>query len=165
MVYLPIQVYLPLFAMTMVALVVLFVPRENFGKLFWLGLIWGFLANIFFVLIFSKWFGLFEWRHVYPFRFLNQSVWVSFAWILTIIFFLNHLPEGKIWYRYPVYLLAFSVASAALDKVFYQIGLLHYFHWNPFYRFLVALIWFHGTKMHYHYWIRLKRLREKVGAK
>jgi len=148
---LPLQAYLPLFASTMLGLVVLFVPRKRFAELFWLGLVWGFFANIIFVLVFSELLGLFKWQHVYPFRFLGQSIWTIFSWILTQIFYLNFIPEGDKWYRFPAYLLGFSVASAALDKVFYQLGLLNYIHWNPFFRFLVALVWFYGAYLHYKY--------------
>lgn len=135
----------------MVLLVVFFVPRPQFPELFWFGLLWGFLGTIAFESIFGKVLGLFNWQHIAPFEFLGQSLWVCLAWIFSIIFYLSNLPETRGWFYYLVYLLAFSIASAALDKVFYQVGLLNYLHWNPFYRFLVALVWFHGAYLHYKF--------------
>ncbi|TCL76406.1 hypothetical protein EDC14_1002165 [Hydrogenispora ethanolica] len=70
------------------------------------------------------------------------------AYIATMIYF-YFLPKQKEWYVLPLYIAMFSFISAALDAVYHQMGLLVYFHWNPFLRFLAALGWFSLATVHY----------------
>jgi hypothetical protein len=135
----------------MLLLTIIFVPKDKFKSLFWLSFLWGFLVSIAFVLITSGLLNLLQWRHTMPFSFYGTPVWLNVAWLLSIMLYLYFLPTQKEWYYFAVYLFGFAFASAILDKVFHQIGLLQYIHWNPFFRFLVALGWFYGTAYHFNY--------------
>lgn len=151
MIGLPIEIYYPAFTFLMLFLTIIFVPKNKFKSLFWLSLIWGFLFSIFFVFVFGGLLNLLQWRHAEPFSFYGAPVWLNVAWLLAIMIYLYFLPTQKEWYYFASYLLGFAFASAILDKIFNQIGLLDYIHWNPFYRFLVALFWFYGAACHRNY--------------
>ncbi len=144
----PIEYYYPIFSFFMFSLAYLLIPREKFTNLFWFGLIWGFLFNIIFNLIFGSLFNLFRYQHTEAFSFLGSPLWINFAWIFAVMLYLYYLPQETKWYLFPLYIFTFSVASAALDLVFNQTGMLTYANWNPFYRFIFALIWFYGLTLH-----------------
>ncbi len=147
---LPIKIYYPLFTFLMLFLTIIFVPKDKIKTLFWLSFIWGFLGSIFYVFIFSELFYLLKWQHAYPFSFYGTPVWLNVAWLLSIMLYLYFLPIQKEWYYFASYLFGFSLASAILDKIFNQIGLLQYIHWNPFFRFIIALGWFYGAAYHHN---------------
>ena len=151
----PIEYYYPVFSGFMLFLTLVFVPRNQFKSLFWLGLIWGFLGSMIVGTIFGQIFKMFRWEYAMPFLFFGHPTWINLAWLLAIILYLYYLPTQKEWYFLAVYVIGFAVASATLDTIFHQIGLFHYLHWSPFYRFLVALAWFYGAACHHNY------LREK----
>lgn len=144
----PVEYYYPIFSVFMFALAYLLIPREKFTNLFWYGLIWGFLFSIIYVLIFGNLFNLFRYQHTEPFTFLGSPLWLNFAWIFAVMLYLHYLPQETVWYLFPLYILSFSIASAALDMVFNKTGMLEYINWNPFYRFILMLIWFYGLKVH-----------------
>lgn len=147
----PIGVYYPVFTFLMLFLTIIFIPKHKFKALFWISFIWGFLFSIFFVFIFSGMLNLLKWQHTMPFAFYGSPVWLNVAWLLSIMLYLYFLPAQKEWYFFTSYLLGFAFASAVLDTIFNQIGLLEYIHWNPFYRFIVALFWFYGAAYHHNY--------------
>jgi hypothetical protein len=147
----PVEFFYPIFTFLMLLLTMLFVPRKEFKSLFWLSFIWGFGVSIFFVLIFSELLNLLKWRYAFPFTFYGSPVWLNIAWLFSIMIFLYYLPTQKEWYYFTIYLFGFAFASAILDQIFMQIGLLEYIHWNPICRFFVALAWFYGAAFHHHF--------------
>ncbi len=154
----PVEYYYPALAFVLLALVVLFVPKEEYKKLFWISFLWGYLGSKIFVLVFGELIQLFKWKQAMPFEFLGAPHWLVLGWGLALILFFYFIPKSEEWYAFPVYLLIFSISSAALDKIFHNAGLLEYIHWNPFYRFVVALIWFYGAARHYDYLVSRGRL-------
>ena len=64
------------------------------------------------------------------------------------MFFLRFIPTREVWYVYPVYIFVFIFASLALERIFYQIGLVHYTGWNPFDRFIASTFVFFGAAWH-----------------
>ncbi|HBE77142.1 MAG TPA: hypothetical protein DDW65_05090 [Firmicutes bacterium] len=147
----PIEYYYPALALLLLGLVVLFVPRAEFRKLFWLAFLWGYVGSKIFIVIISDFFHLIKWKHAMPFEFLGAPHWLVFGWGLSMMIYFSCLPKSKVWYAFPTYLFIFALASAALDKIFNNLGLLEYVHWNPFYRFILAAIWFYGAAWHYNY--------------
>jgi len=145
----PKEFYYPLCAVLLFGLALALVPKDKFKPLFWYGLVWGFFAGYFFVWIFGTWLKLFEYQFAEPFKVFGVCLWLAFAWIPAIMVYLHFLPLSKLWYAFPLYLLIFALASASLDEVFHQAGLLKYDFWNPFVRFMVAVFWFWGAKIHY----------------
>lgn len=133
----PVELNYPLFALFLVLLVVLFVKKDRFIPLFWPSFIWGFLADVVFVMFFGRWLGLFQWVRTLPFDFYGSPVWVNFAWILAMMLFFNFLPKRNGGYVRPLYFFAFAL----IDQVFYHIGLLKYIRWSPFWRFATVLVW------------------------
>lgn len=101
---------------------------------------------------------LFEWQHTMPFNFYGHPTWINVAWLLSIMLYLHFLPTQKEWYYFASYLFGFATASAVIDKIFNQIGMLQYSHWNPLYRFFIALIWFYGAAYHYDYMRKKEKL-------
>lgn len=154
----PIEYYYPALAFLLLILVVLFIPKAEFKKLFWLSFLWGYLGSKVFVFILSELFKLFIWKKAMPFVFLGVPHWLVLGWALSMMLYLYFLPKSKEWYAFPAYLFCFSLASAALDQIFHNTGLLEYIHWNPFCRFLVALPWFYGASRHYRYLVSKGRL-------
>jgi hypothetical protein len=138
----------PFFALFLLVLTIVYVPKQKFGSLFWVSLVWGFFFSIIFNLIFGEWLHLFHWEHAYPFIFLGSPIWLSIAWLAAIMFYLRFIPTREVWYVFPVYLLVFVFASLALETIFNQAGLFFYTGWNPFYRFLASLILFYGAAWH-----------------
>lgn len=145
----PLNLYYPIFMLVMVAMVVLFIPREHYRHLFWISLFWGFIVCHIFIFCFGGIFQLFRWVHSFPFNFLGAPFFIKTAWLFAMMVYLYFLPKRKEWYVLPLYILMFSFVSAALDQIFHQMGLLVYKHWNPWYRFLVAIGWFFSATLHY----------------
>ncbi len=145
----PIDWYYIVIAFLMWGLALFLIPKEKYKPLFWYGLIWGYLAGSIFAWIFGQWLHCYEYKLVEPFRPFYTNIWLNFAWIPTIMIYLFYLPTSNLWYIYPLYLITFSLASAGLDDIFHQAGLLKYYHWNLFIRFIISLIWFWGVKVHY----------------
>lgn len=147
----PIELYYPALTFLLWFLVLSLVPKEQVRKLFWLSLLWGYLGSKAFAFLVGDIFHLFAWKHAMPFKFLGAPHWLVMGWIFAIMLYLYFMPKTKEWYAFPAYLFAFSLASAALDQIYHNLGLLEYIHWNPFWRFLVALGWFYGVARHYQY--------------
>ncbi len=154
----PVEYYYPALAFLLLVLVVLFVPREEFRKLFWLAFFWGYIMSKFFAIIIGSILHLYQWKHDMPFEFLGAPHWLVFGWGLALMLYFNFMPKAKEWYAFPIYLLIFSLSSAALDQIFHNAGLLEYIHWNPFYRFMFAIAWFYGAAWHYNYLVSRGRL-------
>ena len=144
-----IEFYYPLCAVFIFVLALVLVPKDQLKPLFWYGLVWGFLAGYIFAWIFGTGLKLFEYQFAEPFKVFGVCLWLSFAWIPAIMIYLYYLPSSELWYAFPLYLLIFALASASLDEVFHGSGLLKYHFWNPFFRFIVAVFWFWGAKVHY----------------
>jgi hypothetical protein len=140
--WIPREVYYPLLALFMWVFALVLIPRDRFKPLLFYGLVWGFLAGFLFAWIFKAGLHLMEFKLVEPFSVFGVNLWISFAWIPAIMVFLYHLPSSKRWYFFPVYLLIFALASASIDKLFHGMGLLKYNFWNPWFRFIVAILWF-----------------------
>ncbi len=153
---LPIELYYPAFSLFMMFLAIVFVPREKFKSFFWIGLLWGYVFSILASFLGNN-LNLFRWEHIQPFGFLTSVQWLDLAWIFAVILFLYYIPEDPGWYVYPVYLIIFSIASAALDMVFHELGLLTYVNWSPIWRFILAFIWFYGATLHYNYQLKKRR--------
>lgn len=145
----PIGWYYPVFVFFMMAFVVLFIPKERYRALFWISLFWGFFVCHIFILIFGGLFHLFQWAHAKPFVFLDAPLFIKTAWLLAMMVYFYFLPRRREWYVTSLYIFMFSFISAALDDIFHQIGLLTYYHWNPWYRFFLALVWFSIATIHY----------------
>lgn len=148
---LPIEMYYPALAFLLWALVVSLIPKEQIKRLFWLSFLWGYLGSKAFVFLISEVFRLYAWKRAMPFKFLGAPHWLVLGWAFALMLYFYFMPETKERYAFPAYLFAFSLASAALDQIFHQIGLLEYIHWNPFYRFILAMAWLYGAARHYRY--------------
>ncbi len=147
----PVEYYYPILALLLLVLVIIFVPKEEFRKLFWLSFLWGYLGSKIFAIVIGELLHLYRWRHAEPFEFLGAPHWLVLGWGLAMMLYFYLLPASKERYAFPIYLLIFTMASTAIDWIFHSAGLLQYFHWNPGYRFLLALAWFYGAARHYRY--------------
>ena len=153
----PVEYYQPALAFLLLGLVVIFVPKEEFRKLFWLAFLWGYIGSKIFVVILDL-LNFTKWEYIIPFEFLGVPHWLVFGWGLTMILFFSFMPKSKEWYAFPSYLFIFALASAALDNIFHNAGLLVYIHWNPCYRLVLTYLWFYGAARHYNYLVSKGRL-------
>jgi hypothetical protein len=133
----------------MFVFVVLFIPKERYRSLFWLSLLWGFFVCHLSIIAFSGLFHLFRWEHAEPFVFIDAPIFIKTAWLLAMMIYFYFLPRRREWYVIPLYIFMFSFLGAAIDDIFHQIGLLTYYHWNPWFRFFLGLIWFSSATIHY----------------
>jgi len=156
----PLELYTPVFAFFLLILLLTFVPKENFKKLFWFGLIWGYLGASVTAFFLSTVLNLFNYERIMPFIMFGSPLWLTFAWIPAIMLYLHFLPTRKEWYVFPLYLAAFSAAGMEIDGVLNRSGLLIYNHWTPFYRFLLSLGWFYLTTLHYRRWYPVERKKD-----
>lgn len=154
----PVEIYYPALAFVLWGLVLSLIPKAEIKRLFWLSLIWGYLGSKGFIIVFSGLLNLFQWKHAMPFVFLGAPHWLVLGWIFAIMLFLYFLPKTREWYVFALYVLAFSLSSAALDKIYNQAGLLEYIHWSPWYRFLIAMTWFYGAARHHDYLVAKGKL-------
>lgn len=154
----PIEFYYPALPFLLWGLVLSFIPKAEIRRLFWLSFLWGYLGSKTFAVILTTLFHLVRWKHAMPFQFLGVPHWLVLGWAFALMLYFYFLPKTKEWYAFPTYLFAFALASAALDRIFNQAGLLEYIHWNPFYRFILALAWFYGAARHYNYLVDRGRL-------
>lgn len=157
----PVELYYPLLAVFMWLFALVLIPKDKLKTLFWYGLVWGFLAGKLMGFVCGAWLNLYAYQLVEPFKFLGGSLWLSFAWIPAIMIYLYYLPMNELKYTFPLYLLAFALASAGIDEVFHAAGLLNYNFWNPFFRFIIAIFWFWGVKVHYNLTSKAFQNREK----
>lgn len=148
----PLELYPPTFAFFLLVLLLTFVPKEKYKELFWFGLIWGYLGSTVLVFFFSTVFKLFHYERVMPTITFGGPLWLTFAWIPTIMLYLHYLPTRKEWYVFPLYLVAFSVAGTEVERIFNRCGYLVYSHWSPVYRFFLSLVWFYLVALHYRHW-------------
>ena len=146
----PVGLYYLIIAFLMWGLALVLIPKEKFKPLFWYGLIWGYLAGHIFAWIFGVGLHCYEYKLIKPFRPFYANAWLNFAWIPAIMIYLFHLPTSNLWYVYPLYLVTFSLASASIDDIFHEAGLLKYYHWSSLIRFIITLTWFWGVKVHYN---------------
>jgi hypothetical protein len=145
------EIYSPVIVLLTVLLVYVWVPRQKFSELFWYGLFGGFLSNAVFLLCLGECFHLFEWEKVYPFRFLGYSLWDDVFMIFLVIFFVCFLPPRQHWTELITYIIVFGIIQSMHNEVFRQLGLLKYYHWNAWYRFLLGVIWFSAITGLYFY--------------
>lgn len=149
----PIEYNYPILALLLFGIVLSFIPKEEVRRLFWISFLWGYLESKLSVFIFSKIFKCYQYRYAMPFEFLGAPHWLVLGWTFTLMIYFYFLPKTKEWYAFPIYLFAFTLTSTALDKIMNQIGLLEYINWNPFYRFIIALLLFYAAARHYRYLI------------
>lgn len=158
MTLMPVEFYYPALAFVLWGLVLSLIPKADIKKLFWLSLVWGYLGTKIFIIFFSVLLNLFQWKHTMPFVFLGTPHWLALGWIFAMMLFLYFLPKTSQWYVLALYIFTFSLASAALDTIFHQAGLLEYIHWSPWCRFLIAGIWFFGSYRHHDYLVERGKL-------
>ena len=154
----PIEYNYIILALLLFGLVLSFIPKEEVRRLFWLSFLWGYLESKVSVFILTKLLKFYRYRYAMPFQFLGTPHWLVLGWTFTLMIYFYFLPKTKQWYAFPLYLFAFAMTSTALDKIMNQIGLLEYIHWNPFYRFILAMLLFYLAARHYRYLVEKKGL-------
>ncbi|HEY8464058.1 MAG TPA: hypothetical protein VIM29_08595 [Bacillota bacterium] len=123
------------------------IPRKTIRKLFGYSLVWGYLGSIVFIKIFDH--GLlnfFHWVEADPLVFIESPFLINLAWVPAIMIYLYFIPKPR--HLFYLYFLSVCLVSAGLDEIFHQLGLLRYIFWNPFARFIVAVIWLYGATWH-----------------
>jgi hypothetical protein len=140
----------PIFALLILSLTLLFVPRQEIKKLFWFSLLWGSTADIVLILLF-RCLHLYQYLKLSPYDFFGAPMWLPLAWSPAVILYIYFFPARKEWYYIIFYITAFAVIGTAIGMFFTQIGLLKEIHWHPLLRFPVQFIWFYGAMRHYRY--------------
>jgi hypothetical protein len=140
----------PIFALLILTLTLLFVPRPTIKQLFWFSLLWGSTVDVLLILLF-RYLNLYHYLKLSPYDFFGAPMWLPLAWSPAIIIFIYFFPSRKEWYYSFFYLAAFSAIGLAIGMFFTQIGLLQEIHWNPLLRFPVQFLWFYGAIQHYRY--------------
>jgi hypothetical protein len=136
------------FGLVMLLFMVVLIPREGIKKLFGLSFVWGYLGSIVFVMVFSGLLNLFKWQET-AFSFMGSPFILNLAWAPAILIYLYFLPKTK--HLFWLYLVTFSLVSAGIDVIFYQLETLQYISWGPLARFIVAIVWFLGATLHFNY--------------
>lgn len=147
--WVPKEFYYPLFFGFMWIFILVLIPKDKLKGLFFYGLVWGFLAAYPFIWIFAEWLHLFEYFHAEPFKVFGVNLLLAGAWIPAIMLFLYYLPSDHSRYARPLYFLIFALASASIDGFFHSVGLLKYYFWSPWFRYIISLIWFWGAYKHF----------------
>lgn len=144
------QIYYPLFAFLMLALVLVFVPRPEIKKLFWFSLLWGSTVETSLILLFRQ-LNFYYYVKLEPFNFLGAPLWIPMAWSPAIILFIYFYPNRKEWYYNLFYLVFFSGLGVGIGLFFTQAGLIKEVRWHEFLRFPFHLLWFYGALKHYQH--------------
>jgi hypothetical protein len=139
-----------IFALLILALTLLLVPRSTIKILFWFSLLWGSSVDVLLILLF-RYLQLYHYLKLNPYDFFGAPMWLPLAWSPAIIIFIYFLPPNKEWYYSFFYIAAFSAIGMAIGMFFTQVGLLQEIHWNPLLRFPVQFLWVYGALRHHRY--------------
>ncbi|MCR3923003.1 MAG: hypothetical protein NUK65_10900, partial [Firmicutes bacterium] len=144
----PHDIYYFTFTFLMALFMIILIPREDIKRLFGISFVWGYFGSLVFVITLGRLMSLFSWQET-AFTFLNSPFLLNLAWVPALMLYLYFLPKEKVLFW--LYLLTFALVSAGLDSIFNQLGTLQYISWNPFARFIVAIVWLLSTTLHFKY--------------
>lgn len=147
----PIHFYYPIFALLMLSLMLLLVPRHVVKKLLWISMVWGTGVDLLLILVFATWLKLYRYVHTVPFDFYGVPIWISLAWSVAVVLFLHFLPESKSKIPFYLYLCSFSLLSVFIGESFVQLGMIKEFFWDELLRFPVTFGWFYAIAWNYQY--------------
>lgn len=142
---LPKDLYYPLLTAFLIGAMVVLIPRRALRTILPFALAFGGMGSLFIALIFSTLLNLYYYTDYGPLHLFQIPVWLVLAWAPAMAVFLYFLPleNGRVWFW--LYIVIFSALSAGLGTILNNLGLLHYIHWSPIHRFILAFGLFYLT--------------------
>lgn len=118
----------PIWALILVILSLIIVPRKDYQYLLPHGLLIGIVSGIFLIVTVNL---IKAWNYVdvFPYSFLGISIFIIAAWSASTIIFLWALPEDlPVWTHY-VYIALYAIIGVVIDSTFHNLGLRPYADW------------------------------------
>jgi hypothetical protein len=142
----PKEIWIPLFALSMLVFTYLVVPKEEFNRFFPTALVWGGIITI---LINSSmyFFKVIVYPFEGPFSLFGTPFWLVLAWPMSAILYLYFKPRGLL--PYLLYLFAFCIISVGIDTFLHNLKVLVHVSWYPFFRFPMSIVFFEGSRIFY----------------
>ena len=149
---LPYLYFYLVFALGLLFLLLVFMPKHDIRRLFWLGLLWG-SGSSFIVEHIYHFVGLTKYKHVEPFNIGFLPLWTIAAWTPAIMLFIYFLPKRKEKYIYCLYLVMWSAFTSFVAVTFRNLGILVFLRGGPW-------IWFVGGFASYYLLSKFHRFLE-----
>lgn len=136
---LPYFYYLLGFALGILFLVMVFIPKGEIQRLFWLSALWGSGSNFIIEYIFVL-AGLTQYEHIMPFNIGVLPLWTILAWALAVMLFIYFLPQRKEKYIRWMYILLWSTFTWFVAVIFRNLGILVFIKGGPWIWFITGLV-------------------------
>ncbi|AET68581.1 hypothetical protein Desor_3061 [Desulfosporosinus orientis DSM 765] len=135
-----------LYTSILALLAVILVSRKDIHKYAFLGIFYGAVIDIFWIVLLSLIDGG-GYLNYGPLGFLNIPFMPPIAWTIYFILFLNYLPDKKPWnYSYAAIAVFYSVI---FSNVLTNLGIFHWTFSNIILPIAIYLSWFLFTVWHY----------------
>lgn len=92
---LPSELLYMIFAVILLGIAAVLVPRQDIKRLFPAAIIAGSMVAFIFVFLFGKPFGLFKYSNYGPYHIFGVPFWLLLAWHPAILVFLHFLPKKE----------------------------------------------------------------------
>ncbi|WP_075366905.1 hypothetical protein [Desulfosporosinus metallidurans] len=136
---LPYFAYLLGFALGILFLMVVFIPRGEIQKLFWFSVLCGAGLNLSIEYIFVH-IGLTRYEHIIPFNFGVLPIWTVLAWAPAVMLFIYFLPQRKETYIRWMYILLWSIFTWGVAVIFSNLGILVFIKGGPWIWFITGFV-------------------------
>ncbi|KUO75918.1 MAG: hypothetical protein APF81_01635 [Desulfosporosinus sp. BRH_c37] len=147
---LPYLYYYLIFSCGLLALALLFIPRSQIQRLFWMGMLCGSGVDFGFEYIYSL-LNLTRYQHIEPFNIGMLSIWTVLAWTPTVMLFIYFLPKRKEPYIQWLYLIIWTVATSFVGILLSQLGLMVFVKAGPWLWLIVGFIFYYLIAKFYRY--------------
>ena len=127
---LPYLYYYLIFALTLLFLVLAFIPKREIQKLFWLGILWGASTDYIFehIWVFVH---IIKYQHMEPFNIGFLPLWTVLAWAPASMLYFYFLPKRKEAYYLWLYLFVWSGFCYSVATIFNHLDILVFIHGGP----------------------------------
>lgn len=136
---LPYFTYIFGFALGIFFLMVVFIPRGEIQRLFWLSALWGSGSNFTIEYVFVL-TGLTRYEHIIPFNVGVLPIWTVLAWAPAVMLFIYFLPQQKEPYIRWMYILLWSTFTGGVAVIFKNLGILVFIKGGPWIWFVTGFL-------------------------
>lgn len=139
-----------IFALTILFLVLLFIPKPEIQRLFWLSMLWGSGSDFIFEHIYY-FFHITLYQHMEPFNIGFLPLWTVCAWTPANILYFYFLPKRKEAYVFWVNLVMWSGFCYVVATILKNLDLLVFIHGGPWLWFFISIPFYYFMAKHYRY--------------
>ncbi|MHB1127542.1 MAG: hypothetical protein ACYC2T_11425 [Bacillota bacterium] len=143
----------PIWAIMMVTLSLILVPRKDYHVLLPHGILGALITSIF-LLLGSQVIKAWKYVDFLPFSVFGIPIFILIAWGATIILFLWAVPGDLPGQTHHLYIGLFSMLGVVLDTLFHNLGLRTFASWYS------SWMWF--PVVYFNFWINYKIFKFRI---